>query len=360
MANDRDKRLDASVSRYEELNTLLADTETMKDQEKYLALVQEHAALSDLVADIRQSRKLKEEIEENRVLLTESDDADFRELVREDINLSEAELEKIEARIEDTIAPSDPNDKRNVIMEIRAGAGGDEAALFAATLYNMYTSYAENRGWKYEIISSNETELGGFKEVVFQIEGKGAFSRFKYESGVHRVQRVPVTESGGRVHTSTVTVAVLPEAEDVDFKIDPADLQVDTYRSSGAGGQHVNKTSSAIRITHLPTGTVVTCQDQRSQHKNREKAMRHLRSILLEEEKSRQAADIASERRDQVGTGDRSERIRTYNYSQGRVTDHRIGLSLYSLENILNGDIDELIAALNAAAHEAKVRGESL
>ncbi|HZW97238.1 MAG TPA: peptide chain release factor 1, partial [Bacillota bacterium] len=318
------------------------------------------AALSDLVADIRQSRKLKEEIEENRVLLTESDDADFRELVREDINLSEAELEKIEARIEDTIAPSDPNDKRNVIMEIRAGAGGDEAALFAATLYNMYTSYAENRGWKYEIISSNETELGGFKEVVFQIEGKGAFSRFKYESGVHRVQRVPVTESGGRVHTSTVTVAVLPEAEDVDFKIDPADLQVDTYRSSGAGGQHVNKTSSAIRITHLPTGTVVTCQDQRSQHKNREKAMRHLRSILLEEEKSRQAADIASERRDQVGTGDRSERIRTYNYSQGRVTDHRIGLSLYSLENILNGDIDELIAALNAAAHEAKVRGESL
>ncbi len=360
MANDRDTRLDASVSRYEELNTLLADTETMKDQEKYLALVQEHAALSDLVADIRQSRKLKEEIEENRVLLTESDDADFRELVREDINLSEAELEKIEARIEDTIAPSDPNDKRNVIMEIRAGAGGDEAALFAATLYNMYTSYAENRGWKYEIISSNETELGGFKEVVFQIEGKGAFSRFKYESGVHRVQRVPVTESGGRVHTSTVTVAVLPEAEDVDFKIDPADLQVDTYRSSGAGGQHVNKTSSAIRITHLPTGTVVTCQDQRSQHKNREKAMRHLRSILLEEEKSRQAADIASERRDQVGTGDRSERIRTYNYSQGRVTDHRIGLSLYSLENILNGDIDELIAALNAAAHEAKVRGESL
>ncbi len=360
MANDRDKRLDASVSRYEELNTLLADTETMKDQEKYLALVQEHAALSDLVADIRQSRKLKEEIEENRVLLTESDDADFRELVREDINLSEAELEKIETRIEDTIAPSDPNDKRNVIMEIRAGAGGDEAALFAATLYNMYTSYAENRGWRYEIISSNETELGGFKEVVFQIEGKGAFSRFKYESGVHRVQRVPVTESGGRVHTSTVTVAVLPEAEDVDFKIDPADLQVDTYRSSGAGGQHVNKTSSAIRITHLPTGTVVTCQDQRSQHKNREKAMRHLRSILLEEEKSRQAADIASERRDQVGTGDRSERIRTYNYSQGRVTDHRIGLSLYSLENILNGDIDELIAALNAAGHEAKVRGESL
>lgn len=360
MANDRDIRLDASVSRYEELNTLLADAELMKDQEQYIALLQEHAALSELVADIKQSRKLKEELEENRVLLTESDDAEFRELVREDINQSEAELQKIEARIEDTIAPSDPNDKRNVIMEIRAGAGGDEAALFAATLYNMYTSYAENQGWQYEIISSNETELGGFKEVVFQIQGKGAFSRFKYESGVHRVQRVPVTESGGRVHTSTVTVAVLPEAEDVEFKIDPADLQVDTYRASGAGGQHVNKTSSAIRITHIPTGTVVTCQDQRSQHKNRDKAMRHLRSILLEEEKSRQAADIASERRDQVGTGDRSERIRTYNYSQGRVTDHRIGLSLYNLENILNGDIDELIAGLNAAAHEAKVRGESL
>ncbi|HHU06995.1 MAG TPA: peptide chain release factor 1 [Clostridiaceae bacterium] len=360
MANDRDKRLDASVSRYEELNTLLADTDIMKDQEKYLALVQEHAALSDLVADIRESRKLKAELEENRVLLTESDDADFRELVREDINRAEDLLVNIEARIENTIAPSDPNDNRNVIMEIRAGAGGDEAALFAGTLYNMYTSYAENQGWQYEIISSNETGLGGFKEVVFQIEGKGAFSRFKYESGVHRVQRVPVTESGGRVHTSTVTVAVLPEAEDVEFNIDPADLQVDTYRASGAGGQHVNKTSSAIRITHLPTGTVVTCQDQRSQHKNRDKAMRHLRSILLEEEKSRQAADIASERRDQVGTGDRSERIRTYNYSQGRVTDHRIGLSLYNLEGILNGDIDELIAGLNAAAHEAKVRGDNL
>jgi len=358
MATDRDKRLDATISRYEELNTMLADTEIMSDQSRYLTLVQEHAALTDLVADIRRSRKLRQEIEENRILLTESEDAEFRELVRDDINQSEAELEQIEARIESTIAPSDPNDQKNVIMEIRAGAGGDEAALFAASLFDMYTSYAEKAGWHYEIINNNETGIGGFKEVVFQIEGKGAFSRFKYESGVHRVQRVPITESGGRIHTSTVTVAVLPEAEEVDFEIDPADLQIDTYRASGAGGQHVNKTSSAIRITHLPTGVVVTCQDQRSQHKNRDKAMRHLRSLLLEEERSRQAADIASERRDQVGTGDRSERIRTYNFPQGRVTDHRINLTLYKLESILSGDLDELITALNAAAHEAKVRGD--
>jgi peptide chain release factor 1 len=358
MSSDRDIRLDATVSRYEELNELLADLTIMADQNRYRALAQEHASLSDLVADIRRSRKLRAELEENRILLTESEDAEFRELVREDINLSEAELEEIENRIEMAIAPTDPNDQKNVIMEIRAGAGGEEAALFAATLFQMYTSYAEQSGWTYEIIDQNETGIGGFKEIIFEIDGKGAFSRFKYESGVHRVQRVPVTESGGRIHTSTVTVAVLPEAEEVEFEIDPADLQIDTYRASGAGGQHVNKTSSAIRITHLPSGVVVTCQDQRSQHKNRDKAMRHLRSILLEEERSRQAADIASERRDQVGTGDRSERIRTYNYPQGRVTDHRIGLTLYKLESVLGGDLDELISALNAAAHEAKIRGD--
>lgn len=358
MANDKDKRLYATIERYEELNQLLADTDIMKNQERYLALVQEHAGLTDLVLDIKLSYKLKRELEENRILLTESDDAEFRELVREDIVQAEADLLAVDARIEASIAPSDPNDNKNVIIEIRAGAGGEEAALFVASLFNMYISYAEREGWSYEIISDNQTELGGFKEIVFQIVGKGAFSRFKYESGVHRVQRVPVTESGGRIHTSTVTVAVLPEAEEVDFVIDPADLQIDTYRASGAGGQHVNKTSSAIRITHLPTGTVVTCQDQRSQHKNKEKAMKHLRSILLEEEKSRQAADIANERRDQVGTGDRSERIRTYNYPQGRVSDHRIGLTLYKLEGILGGDLDELIAALNAAAHEAKIRGD--
>lgn len=358
MSSDRDIRLDATVSRYEELNELLADLTIMADQNRYRALAQEHASLSDLVADIRRSRKLRAELEENRILLTESEDAEFRELVREDINLSEAELEEIENRIEMAIAPTDPNDQKNVIMEIRAGAGGEEAALFAATLFQMYTSYAEQSGWTYEIIDQNETGIGGFKEIIFEIDGKGAFSRFKYESGVHRVQRVPVTESGGRIHTSTVTVAVLPEAEEVEFEIDPADLQIDTYRASGAGGQHVNKTSSAIRITHLPSGVVVTCQDQRSQHKNRDKAMRHLRSILLEEERSRQAADIASERRDQVGTGDRSERIRTYNYPKGRVTDHRIGLTLYKLESVLGGDLDELISALNAAAHEAKIRGD--
>ena len=254
------------------------------------------------------------------------------------------------------LLPTDPNDEKNVIIEIRAGAGGDEAALFAGALFRMYSMYAEAKRWKTEILSANETGLGGYKEISFSIDGEGAYSRFKFESGVHRVQRVPETESSGRIHTSTVTVAVLPEADEVDFEIDPKDLQIDTFRSSGAGGQHINKTSSAIRVTHIPTGTVVECQDERSQHKNKEKALKVLRSRLLDAEIEKKNAEIAGERKLQVGTGDRSERIRTYNYPQGRVTDHRIGLTLYKLEQILNGSLDELLDALITADTAEKLK----
>ncbi len=346
----------ASEQRYEELNRLIMDPEVMRDQELYRKYTQEHSNLLPIVNNLRRLREVEAALKENTLLLYESEESDFRELVREEISELEAEKKQLDRDILLAIQPKDPNDDKNVIVEIRAGAGGDEAGLFAAELFRMYTAYAENRNWTTEIIDANETGIGGFKEIVFMIEGRGAFSRLKYESGVHRVQRVPVTESGGRIHTSTVTVAVLPEAEDVDVDIDPSDLQIDTYRASGAGGQHVNKTSSAIRITHLPTGVVVTCQDQRSQHKNRDKAMRHLRSILLDRKQSEQASAIASERRSQVGTGDRSERIRTYNYPQGRVTDHRIGLTLYQLEAILLGDLDEIIEALVTAEHEAAMR----
>ena len=268
-------------------------------------------------------------------------------------------MERLGEELKILLLPVDPNDDRNVIVEIRGGAGGDEAALFAGVLYRMYTMYAEARGWKTEIVSANETELGGFKEVSFMIMGEGAYSRLKFESGVHRVQRVPETETQGRIHTSTVTVAVLPEAEDVEVEINPADLQVDTFRSSGAGGQHINKTESAIRITHIPTGLIVECQDERSQHKNREKAMKVLRSRLYEAELAKQNDQIASQRRSQVGTGDRSERIRTYNYPQGRVSEHRIGLTLYRLEAILNGDLDEIIDALITADRAAQLQSEN-
>ena len=254
------------------------------------------------------------------------------------------------------LLPRDPNDDRNVIIEIRGGAGGEEAALFAGSLYRMYTMYAEANRWQVEVMSANETELGGYKEISFMIEGAGAYSRFKYESGVHRVQRVPDTETQGRIHTSTVTVAVLPEAEDVELEINPADLKIDTFRSSGAGGQHINKTSSAIRVTHIPTGTVVECQDERSQHKNKDKALKVLRSRLLEIEQAKHDAEIAGQRKSQVGTGDRSERIRTYNFPQGRVSDHRIGLTLYKIEQIMNGDLDEIIDALITADTAEKLK----
>jgi len=286
-------------------------------------------------------------------------DPDFKEMAQEEFEAAKETMSRTEEEIKVLLLPRDPNDSKNVIIEIRGGAGGDEAALFAASLYRMYTMYAESKRWKSEIANINETEIGGIKEVSFVIEGDGAYSRFKFESGVHRVQRVPETEASGRIHTSTVTVAVLPEMEEVDFAINPADLQIDTFRSSGAGGQHVNKTESAIRITHLPTGTVVECQDERSQHKNRERAMKILVSRLYEEEQRRQQATIAAERKSQVGTGDRSERIRTYNYPQGRVTDHRIGLTLYKIEQIMNGDLDEVIDALVTADQAEKLKAQT-
>lgn len=353
------ERLQSVLDRYEELNLLLSDPKVLSDQDRYRQLIQEHATLQPLVESCEKYRALQEDVREHRELLRATSDYEFRELVREELGSLENRLEQAEQELREALTPRDPNDERNVIVEIRAGAGGEEAALFAAVLYRMYQAYAEAKGWRTEIVDVNETEIGGFKEIVFMIKGSGAFSRFKYESGVHRVQRVPVTESGGRIHTSTVTVAVLPEAQAVDVEINPNDLQIDTFRASGAGGQHVNRTDSAIRITHKPTGLVVTCQDQRSQYKNKDSAMAVLRARLLEREQSRQHGEIASARRSQVGTGDRSERIRTYNYQQGRVTDHRIGLTLYKLEAVLNGDLEELINALTTADRaDALGRGE--
>jgi peptide chain release factor 1 len=344
------EQLEAVENRYDELNLLLADPTVFQDQERCRRLAQELAELTPLVESIRELRQTRAAIAGHRQLLTESDDYEFRELVREELSALEAREQELTKRLEEQLVPRDPNDDRNVILEIRAGAGGEEAALFAATLYRMYAAYAESQGWRVELVDASETEIGGFREIVVVIEGRGAYSQLKFESGVHRVQRVPVTEAGGRIHTSTVTVAVLPEADDVEVSIDPNDLVIDTYRASGAGGQHVNRTDSAVRITHKPSGIVVTCQDQRSQYKNKDRAMAVLKSRLLEQTKKSRDGAIASERKSQVGSGDRSERIRTYNYQQNRVTDHRIGLTLYRLDAILQGDLGEIIRALQAAA----------
>lgn len=340
----------AVENRYEELNQLISDPAIMADQDRYRRLLQEHGELIDMVSDYRAWLKLGTDIEEHRVMLSQADDHEFRELVRVELGILENQYQILTERLKDAMTPKDPNDRRNVVIEIRAGAGGEEAALFVAVLFRMYSNYAEQRGWHADLVDTSETELGGYKEIVFVIEGAGAYSRLRYESGVHRVQRVPVTESGGRIHTSTVTVAVLPEADDVEVTINPNDLEIDTYRASGAGGQHINKTDSAIRVTHKPSGIVVTCQDQRSQYKNKDQAMAVLKAKLLEREQNRQSSAIASDRRSQVGTGDRSERIRTYNYHQGRVTDHRIGLTLYRLNDVLEGDLDEIISALMQTA----------
>ncbi len=353
------QNLENSLKRYDELSMMISDPSIMSDQSRYLSYLKEFGELEPLVKNIKRLKEVTEQLEENKYLLHDTEDQEFRDLIREEINSLEEEEEKLSNEIQIMMIPKDPNDDKSVIVEIRGGAGGDEAALFAGDLFRMYTAYAEKQKWEYDIIDVSENEIGGFKEIVFEIDGQGAYSKFKFESGVHRVQRVPETEAGGRIHTSTVTVAVLPEAEDVDITINPADLQVDTYRASGAGGQHVNKTSSAIRITHLPTGIVVTCQDQRSQHKNRDKAMQVLRARLFEKEQMEQNAAIASDRRDQVGTGDRSERIRTYNFPQGRVSDHRINLTLYQLDSVLAGELDPFINALQADAHE-KAMGESI
>ncbi|MGI6084251.1 MAG: peptide chain release factor 1 [Acetivibrionales bacterium] len=340
-------RLEAIENRFEELNMRLADPTVVSDQEQYLKLMKEHSEFSDIVNTFREYKNFVKALEDAELMLEESPDKDLEEMIEAEIRESKDGIERTERELKILLMPKDPNDDKNVIVEIRAGAGGDEAALFAAVLFRMYTHYAENRGWETGIIDSNPTEIGGFKEIVFEIEGKGAYSRLKFESGVHRVQRVPTTESSGRIHTSTATVAVLPEADDVeDVEINPGDIEVDTFRASGAGGQHVNKTSSAIRITHIPTGIVVTCQDQRSQHKNREKAMRVLKAKLYEIERQKHDSELAENRKSQVGTGDRSERIRTYNFPQRRVTDHRIGFTLYQIEQFINGDMDELIDEL--------------
>ncbi len=353
-------RLAVAEQRFEELNTKLCDPDIISDQTQYRDLMRELKHLTPLVETYRAYNAAKKSEADALELLGEGGlDPELREMAQLELEEAKSEQSRLSDELKILLLPRDPNDDRNVIVEIRGGAGGDEAALFSAVLTRMYTMYAEQRGWKSEIINANETELGGYKEVSFVISGEGAYSRLKYESGVHRVQRVPETASQGRIHTSTVTVAVLPEAEDVEIEINPTDLKIDTYRSSGAGGQHVNTTDSAIRITHLPTGIVVECQDERSQHKNKDKAMRVLKSRLLDAKQQEQANAIAADRRAQVGTGDRSERIRTYNYPQSRMSDHRIGLTLYKLEAILNGDLDETIDAL-ITAERAKMLEASI
>ena len=349
-------KLEQVEARFVKVNDLLCLPETVSDQKKYADLMRELKNLTPVVETFREYKATVENGEAAKEMLSDCADKELQEMLEAEIEESKEKALELNDKLKVLLLPKDPNDDKNVIIEIRAGAGGEEAALFANSLFRMYSMYSEGRGWHPEVLSVNETGLGGVKEISFMIEGDGAYSRFKFESGVHRVQRVPETESGGRIHTSTVTVAVLPEAEEVDIAIDPTELQIDTFRSSGAGGQHVNKTESAIRITHLPTGTVVECQDERSQHKNRERAMKILRSRLLDAERERQNAEIADERRSQVGTGDRSERIRTYNFPQGRVSDHRIGLTLYRIETIMNGDIDEIIDALITADTAEKLK----
>ena len=341
---------------YQELERQLALPEVYSDPARAAKIAKEQKDLTPVMEQYQAYCRAEQTLEEAKALLSgEGIEPDFKEMVQEELDGAKQEMERCREALKILLLPRDPNDEKNVIVEIRGGAGGEEAALFAHSLYRMYHMYAERNRWHDEVMSLNETELGGVKEISFLVEGDGAYSRLKFESGVHRVQRVPDTESGGRVHTSTVTVAVLPEAEDVELEINPADLQVDTFRSSGAGGQHVNKTESAIRITHLPTGLVVECQDERSQHKNRDKAMKVLRSKLLEAEREKQTSAIAAERKSQVGTGMRNERIRTYNFPQGRVTDHRIGLTLYKIDAIMDGDLDELIDALVTADQAEKL-----
>lgn len=339
-------KLEAAENRYEEVSLKLGDPAVIHQQDEYKKLMKEFSELEEIVNRFRAYKKVKKEIEESKEMLQSHSERELHEMIQEELKALEQQEEELSKQIKILLVPKDPNDDKNVIVEIRGGAGGEEAALFAGVLFRMYTRYAERKRWKFELMDANETEIGGFKEVVFTIEARGAYSRLKYESGVHRVQRVPATESSGRIHTSTVTVAVLPEADEVEVDINPKDLHVDTYRASGAGGQHINKTDSAIRITHVPSGIVVACQDERSQHKNRDKAMRILRSKLYEMQVTAQNTQLAQNRKSQVGTGDRSERIRTYNYPQGRVTDHRIGLTLYQIEEILDGELEPILDAL--------------
>lgn len=350
------EKIEIFDKRYSELSQRLYEPSVAANPDEFQKVMKELKSIEEIVLTYRDYKSAVESEKESLEILGETSDAELKELAQTELDEAKASIETLSEKLKILLLPKDPNDERNVIVEIRGGAGGEESALFSAVLFRMYSMYAEKHGYRVEVINANETELGGYKEISFMIEGEGAYSRFKYESGVHRVQRVPETESQGRVHTSTTTVAVLPEAEDVELEIDPSDLKIDTFRSSGAGGQHINKTSSAIRITHIPTGMVVECQDERSQYKNKDKALKVLKSRLLKEKQDKQASEIAADRKSQVGTGDRSERIRTYNYPQGRLTDHRIGLTLYKLEDILNGNLDEVIDALIAADRAEKLK----
>ncbi|MBQ3842965.1 MAG: peptide chain release factor 1 [Ruminiclostridium sp.] len=351
-------KLSEAEKRYEEISGKLSDPQIVSDQEQYKSLMKEYKNLSPLVEKFREYKKAEADLAEAKEMLDESGaDKELREMAQLQLTESRELLERYTDELKVMLLPKDPNDDKNVIVEIRAGAGGEEAALFANSLFRMYTMYAQLKGWRTETVNSNPTELGGFKEISFSIEGDGAYAKLKYESGVHRVQRVPETEAQGRIQTSTVTVAVLPEMEAVDVEINPADLEYQTYRSSGAGGQHINKTESAIRIIHKPTGTIVECQEERSQYKNKDKAMKMLYTKLYEAKLNEQTSRIAEERRIQVGTGDRSERIRTYNFPQSRVTDHRIGLTLYKLDQFMNGNCDEVFEALAIADRAAQLAG---
>lgn len=352
------EKLNLMEQKYEEISQKLSDPSVISDNKLYSQLMREFKNMTPIIEKFREYKKAQESLNEAQEILNSSDDKDFREMAQTEYEESKEKISSCTEELKILLLPKDPNDDKNVIIEIRGGAGGEEASLFANSLYRMYTMYAESKGWKQEILNANPTELGGFKEISFSIEGSGAYSRLKYESGVHRVQRVPETESQGRIHTSTVTVAVLVEADEVELEINPTDLSIDYFRASGAGGQHINKTESAVRITHIPTGIVVECQDERSQHKNKDKAMKVLRSRIYEGMLREQNEKIASERKMQVGTGDRSERIRTYNYPQGRFTDHRINLTIYRLEDLLNGNLDEVFDALATADQAEKLASQ--
>ncbi|HYE82811.1 MAG TPA: peptide chain release factor 1 [Clostridia bacterium] len=350
-------KLEFIEEKYEDLSHKISDPEVIGDQSMWQKLVKEHANLEPIVTKFKEYKSVLKEIEDTKGMLSDKPDKDFEEMLRLELSELQEKKESIEEELKIMLLPKDPNDDKNVIVEIRGAAGGEEAALFAGDLLRMYVRYAERMGWKIEMLSSNPTDIGGYKEVIFEINGKGAYSRLKYESGAHRVQRIPSTEASGRIHTSTSTVAVLPEAEDVDVEINMNDLRIDVFRSSGHGGQSVNTTDSAVRVTHLPTGLVVSCQDEKSQLKNKDKAIRILKSRLLDIEIERHNAEIASDRKSQVGTGDRSERIRTYNFPQGRVTDHRIGLTLYQLDSFMDGDLDGMIDSLITSAQAEKLQG---
>ncbi|NLM43247.1 MAG: peptide chain release factor 1 [Clostridiales bacterium] len=349
-------KLEFIEDKYKDLSNKISDLEIIADQNQWKKLVKEHSDIEPLVQKFREYKTVIKDIEDSEEMLREEEDKELLEMVKMELSDLEEKKVALEEELKIMLLPKDPNDEKNVIVEIRGAAGGEEAALFAGDLFRMYTRYAERQGWKVDILSSNPTDIGGYKEVIFEINGKGAYSRLKYESGAHRVQRVPTTEAGGRIHTSTATVVVMPEADDIDFELDMNDVRIDVFRSSGHGGQSVNTTDSAVRVTHIPTGTVVSCQDEKSQLKNKEKALKILKTRLLDAEIERKNAEIASERKSKVGTGDRSERIRTYNFPQGRVTDHRIGLTLYRLNDFLDGDLDEMIEAIITTDQAEKLK----